>query len=158
MSVRTTLFLSQKTRRIFNFASGKGEEYHLSLSSLRQWWCARRTWYPPRKLLIANMNHLLERMGGNAAAETIIITDAGTLREAFAKWQEEEAEKREKTRENALISAKEASERLGVTLSTLWRWEKLKYLIPVKVGKRNNYRLGDVLAIQKGGVGDGAGV
>ena len=104
------------------------------------------------------MNHLLERMGGNAAAETIIITDAGTLREAFAQWQTEEAEKREKTRENALISAKEASERLGVTLSTLWRWEKLKYLIPVKVGKRNNYRLGDVLAIQKGGVGDGAGV
>lgn len=97
------------------------------------------------------MNELLRKIGGNAAAETIIITDAGTLREAFAQWQEEETLKREKSRENVLISAKEASERLGVTLSTLWRWEKLRYLVPIKVGKRNNYRLGDILAMEKGG-------
>ena len=97
------------------------------------------------------MNHLLEKIGGNAAAETIIITDASTLREAFAKWQEEEAEKREKAKENVLISAKETAERLGVTLSTLWRWAEQRYLVPVKVGKRNNYRLKDVLAIQEGG-------
>lgn len=97
------------------------------------------------------MNELLKKIGGNAAAETIIITDAGTLREAFSQWQAEEAEKREKARENVLISAKEASERLGVTLSTLWRWEKLRYLVPIKVGKRNNYRLGDILAMEKGG-------
>lgn len=97
------------------------------------------------------MNELLRKIGGNAAAETIIITDAGTLREAFALWQEEETLKREKSRENVLISAKEASERLGVTLSTLWRWEKLRYLVPVKVGKRNNYRLSDILSMQRGG-------
>ena len=92
--------------------------------------------------------HSLE---GNGEARTIIITDAAVLHEAFARWQAEEAEKREKARENMLISAKEASERLGVTLSTLWRWEREKYLIPVKIGKRNNYRLGDIMALQKGG-------
>lgn len=85
------------------------------------------------------------------AAQTIIITDADTLREAFKQWQKEEAEKLQKERENTRICAKEAAQRLGVTLSTLWRWEKEKYLVPIKVGKRNTYRLNDILSLEKGG-------
>lgn len=88
----------------------------------------------------------------NGETRTIIITDVAVLHEAFARWQAEEAEKREKAKENTLISAKEASQRLGVTLSTLWRWEREKYLVPIKIGKRNTYRLSDVLSIMEGGI------
>ncbi len=97
------------------------------------------------------MNNVLEKIGGNATAETIIITDVGTLRSAFSLWQEEEAEKREKARENKLITAAQAAARLQVDISTLWRWGKMKYLVPTKVGKHNYYREKDIIELEEGG-------
>ena len=96
------------------------------------------------------MNTLLEKLGSNATTNAIIITDVNTLKEAFSLWAEEEAAKRENERRNTIISAKEAANRLSVTLSTLWRWEKEKYLVPIKIGRRNSYRLADILDIIEG--------
>ena len=96
------------------------------------------------------MNTLLEKLGSNATTNAIIITDVGTLKEAFSLWAAEEAAKREKERRNTIISAKEAANRLDVTMSTLWRWEKTKYLVPIKIGRRNSYRLADILDIIEG--------
>lgn len=45
------------------------------------------------------------------------------------------------------ISAAEAAERLGVSLNTLWRWERQKYLIPTRIGRRVYYRAGDIEAL-----------
>ncbi len=45
------------------------------------------------------------------------------------------------------ISAAEAAERLGVSLNTLWRWERQKYLIPTQIGRRVYYRAGDIEAL-----------
>ena len=93
------------------------------------------------------MNTLLEKLGSNATTNAIIITDVRTLKEAFSLWAAEEAAKRENERRNTIISAKEAANRLSVTMSTLWRWEKTKYLVPIKIGRRNSYRLADILDI-----------
>ena len=93
------------------------------------------------------MNELLEKLGSNVTTNAIIITDVNTLKEAFSLWAAEEVVKQEKERRNTIISTKEAANRLSVTLSTLWRWEKTKYLVPIKIGRRNSYRLADILDI-----------
>ena len=65
------------------------------------------------------MNALLEKLGSNATTNAFIITDVGTLKEAFSLWAAEEAAKQKKMRQNTIISAREAANRLDVTMSTL---------------------------------------
>lgn len=45
------------------------------------------------------------------------------------------------------LSRKAVSEMLDVTMATLWRWAKEKYLVPVHTGKKVRYRKSDVLRI-----------
>lgn len=42
------------------------------------------------------------------------------------------------------LSPDETAKKLGVTTNTLWRWNKSKYLCPVKVGHRCFYKLSDI--------------
>lgn len=42
------------------------------------------------------------------------------------------------------MSPKQVSEMLGVDLSTLWRWNKRGYLIPLEVGGKRKYRKSDI--------------
>lgn len=65
----------------------------------------------------------------------------------------------ERTREKdaeTYLSRKVVSEMLDVTLATLWRWAKEKYLVPVHTGKKVRYRKSDVMRIlkEKGGCHD----
>lgn len=49
-----------------------------------------------------------------------------------------------------LVSQKEVKQMLGVCDTTLWTWAKRKYLVPVKIGSRTNYRFSDVKRIMEG--------
>lgn len=47
-----------------------------------------------------------------------------------------------------LVPKEEARQMLGAPdRSTMWRWEKSGYLVPVKIGGRLFYRSGDIAAI-----------
>ena len=48
------------------------------------------------------------------------------------------------------LTVDEAALRLGVSRSTLWRWDKEGYLTKIKRGKKNTYRLSDVERIING--------
>ncbi|MCH5226577.1 MAG: helix-turn-helix domain-containing protein [Muribaculaceae bacterium] len=48
------------------------------------------------------------------------------------------------------LTVDEAASRLGVSRSTLWRWDKEGYLTKIKRGKKNTYRLSDVERIING--------
>ena len=48
------------------------------------------------------------------------------------------------------LTPDDVSEMLGVSKNTLWRWEKEKYLIPIKVGRKSRYKLSDVKSILEG--------
>ena len=39
---------------------------------------------------------------------------------------------------------------LGVSKNTLWRWDKIGYLSPVKVGRKSLYRKSDIDALRSG--------
>ncbi len=52
------------------------------------------------------------------------------------------------------LSREETMEKFKISSATIWRWKKCGYLVPVKVGSLDRYRLSDINAIliRKGGV------
>lgn len=50
-------------------------------------------------------------------------------------------------------SAKKVAELLDVDKSTLWRWAKVGYLVPINVGGKRRYRMSDVKRILEGDKG-----
>lgn len=54
-----------------------------------------------------------------------------------------EATIRAKTEERYL-SPTETAKKLGVDRSTLWRWKKRRYLLPVYIGGKPRYKLSDI--------------
>ena len=77
---------------------------------------------------------------------TMVIMNIDDLREAFKAWNQEQIEANAPHKE-IYITAKEAAKMLGVTLSTLWRWDNDKYL-----GNKVRYRLSDVERMIKGAI------
>jgi len=49
------------------------------------------------------------------------------------------------------IEPKVASQIIGVDLSTLWRWAKRGYLVPIEIGGKRRYKLSEIKSILNGG-------
>lgn len=63
-------------------------------------------------------------------------------------------EVKNESREEVYVSRADAAKKLGKGRSTLWRWEKMGYLMPVLIGGRAMYRMSDILMLnadKKGG-------
>ena len=63
-------------------------------------------------------------------ANVQLVINALDLKEVFQQWSEET--KKEELREENYLTAKEAAAKLGVDVSTLWRWDRSGYLKKVK--------------------------
>lgn len=50
-------------------------------------------------------------------------------------------------KQETYVKPKDASKILQVDLSTLWRWNKMGYLIPIEVGGKRLYKQSDIDAI-----------
>lgn len=57
----------------------------------------------------------------------------------------EESPKRDD--DDGLVSIKEASKRLGVDRSTLWRWDKTRYLVRIAIGGKKYYKESQIQGI-----------
>ena len=55
--------------------------------------------------------------------------------------------------EDSFLTREETIKKLGVSSTTLWRWKKCGYLVPVQLGAMDRYRISDINAIliKKGG-------
>ncbi len=49
------------------------------------------------------------------------------------------------------LTTNQVSDYLGVNLSTLWRWAKRGYIVPIEVGGKRLYKMSEVKAILNGG-------
>lgn len=49
-----------------------------------------------------------------------------------------------------LVTDKQARQIVSVTRNTLYRWEKIGYLTPVRIGAKRMYRISDLEAILNG--------
>ena len=79
-----------------------------------------------------------------------LVINALDLKEAFLQWNAEMKHREPVRQEEDYLSAKEAADKLGVDLSTLWRWDKSGYLKKIKIGKCVKYRLSDIRKLMEG--------
>ena len=88
------------------------------------------------------------------------VTDLIEAAHVFAKdlASLNEQKKREKILPETLITKKEVMELLGVSETTLWRWDtKYNYLHPVMIGSERRWRWKDISAIIGGNTIDNYG-
>lgn len=76
-------------------------------------------------------------------ANVQLVVNALDLKEAFLKWDEETRQKNPAPPEKYL-TANETAKRLGVHLSTLWRWDRDGHLKKSRLGGKVFYKESDI--------------
>ena len=108
-----------------------------------------------QQLLASQLVSEVHRTPGHVS---FTFTDAGVL--AFAKAMQmavvEERSAMQSSYQNlfpendeAMISKKDAMIGFNVSHTTLWKWQRSGYLVPVKVGKRVYYKRSDIEQLTK---------
>ena len=81
----------------------------------------------------------------------MVTVKCGDLIEAFRLVVEETKLQREQANSDqpteTYLTEDEVKQMLGVSHSTLWRWQKQKYLSPVKIGRKNRYKKSEIEAL-----------
>lgn len=94
----------------------------------------------------AEATEVIVERTANALAQYII----NRVEERFNDLEEQRRTKGNQENEQTWYTAQQAAEKIGVSKNTLWRWEKLGYLVPTRVGRSTRYRAVDVLNLLKG--------
>jgi hypothetical protein len=93
-------------------------------------------------------------MFAKEAPGTIISVPVGDLVEANKRLVETAIsglERAVSAKDSAvLLTREQVMQKLNVVPSTLWRWQKRGYLVPIRVGGENRYRSTDIDKILEG--------
>ncbi len=83
-----------------------------------------------------------------------LLTAGRTLKDEILEELRANQEDRHVPAEEQLLSREETMEKFKISSATIWRWKKCGYLVPVKVGSMDRYRLSDINALlaKKGGI------
>ena len=88
---------------------------------------------------------------GNKPVQVVCMLD--DLKAIFEEWKNEQSENERKQAQEAqkdeYLTVEQVGKLLDVSKPTLWRWAKVGYLKPVKVGHKNFYRKSDIDALRK---------
>ena len=105
-------------------------------------------------LLAHGLVDTIEKHNGNVqfvisakGVETLCRIGTAVLPMMAPDLNRRETAPKEENNTDKLISKGEVKRMLNVCDTTLWTWAKRNYLVPVKIGTRINYRLGDVKRI-----------
>ena len=79
-------------------------------------------------------------------AGDLVAANARLIDEAKANMERAAAQKAGAHR----VTAEEVMETLRISETTLWRWQKSGYLVPLNVGGQRRYKSADVEAIMEG--------
>lgn len=80
----------------------------------------------------------------------IVVTLSDLKEFALTIVSEAMAAKEAEKKKEKYLTPDVVADMVGVSKNTLWRWEKEKYLIPFKVGRKSRYKLSDVKSILEG--------
>ena len=96
-----------------------------------------------------NLNDLVQQ-----APSINLTVSAADLRDFASQLIEETKEQLENTISDAkaetYVSSEKAMEILDICKTTLWRWKKRNYLIPIRIGGNDRYRMSDIKKIMEG--------
>ncbi|MCC8176597.1 MAG: MerR family transcriptional regulator [Bacteroidales bacterium] len=86
----------------------------------------------------------------NNSSQQLFVISKENLTDLAQILIEETRKAFEKKEDKTLLTKKAACQLLGKDPSTIWRWEKEGYLVPVQTGGRKSYRLSDLNEIKEG--------
>lgn len=103
-------------------------------------------------LLLAH--RLISEIRKNPSQISLTVTGNGLMELIRAirtvLLKEVEQEKANSSYQDELITKKEVMDNLHISPATLWLWEKKKYLVPVKIGRRVFYKRRDIEKLKEG--------
>lgn len=79
-----------------------------------------------------------------------LVVNAADLKEAILEWAKEMQDSNKEEKQELRLSVNEVLKVLNVSAQTLWRWQKIGYLVPFKIGSVRYYRKSDIDRILKG--------
>lgn len=82
----------------------------------------------------------LVSIGGNVQ----VVVSAADLKEFFEDLQEERKTASLPQQQETNLTLEEVLAILHITKSTIWRWGKQGYLVPIRVGRRKFYKKSDI--------------
>lgn len=94
-----------------------------------------------------NIKDLLE----SGTAVTVAVTPADLQEFALYIMGKAEADKAQQQENKIFLTPGETCDALGVKRTTLWRWERSGYLVPVRLGRFPRYRRTDVENLKESG-------
>lgn len=80
----------------------------------------------------------------------IVVTLSDLKEFALTIVSEAMAAKEAEKKEEKYLTPDVVADMVGVSKNTLWRWEKEKYLIPIKFGRKSFYKQSDINKILEG--------
>ena len=86
----------------------------------------------------------------NSDANISVVVSVADLKEFALNVVTEAMAAMEEKTEERYLTPDDVADMVGVSKNTLWRWEKEKYLIPIKVGRKSRYKLSDLKSILEG--------
>lgn len=97
-----------------------------------------------------NIQELVEKCTN--VSVTINTSDLNTFGDYLIQKTKKELEEIVLTdKAESYPTVRQVSEMLNVDLSTLWRWSKKNYLVPIEFGGGRRYKMSEVKAIMNGG-------
>ena len=96
--------------------------------------------------------------GSGGVMLVVSIDDLRALvRDTYEQAARDHARLMEAAAERPALNRTEAAKELGVSMTTLWNWEKSGYLSPVRIGSKALYRRSDINAVLERGTGRAGG-
>lgn len=96
------------------------------------------------------MSNLINTIAEGAPGVMLVVSAADLKAAVVEMCKSHETEKQralKANRELPTLTREQAAKALNVTFSTLWRWAKIGYLTPVKIGTKVLYRASDIDAM-----------
>lgn len=97
-----------------------------------------------------DMNYNLIELAKSCPDLTITVRLSDLVeanRELIEETKRELEQSLAETKKETYLTREKVMEMLEVAPSTLWRWEKCGYLIPISIGTKKRYRQSDILKI-----------
>ena len=95
------------------------------------------------------MKEVIQELFEQGDAKVLISVSGADLREFGEYIVKKTIELMNSEKQEVMLKVTEVTEKLMVSRTALYRWEKSGYLRPVRIGGRVRYRLSDVEAIIK---------
>ena len=96
-------------------------------------------------------SQLIELASSYPGLGLMVIVKCSDLIDAISFMAKEDMFQKEQKNSDKIaetyLTEGEVRQMLNVSHSTLWRWKKEEYLIPVKVGRKNRYKKSEIEAL-----------